>query len=419
MDIIMDISHICTIPQIQEFLKSDIGGQVSSVQSKAEVYQWMNTLLLKARYRYLPKKHKRLIKEFIQQVTGYSEVHLKRLIAKQKRGELVWKKWQKSCFTQVYTGEDVRLLHHADAVHHISGTSMRKVLEREYHEFGRKEYRRLANISVSHIYNLRGTESYNRLGRIFVKTKARNIAIGIREKPRSYGKPGYFRIDTVHQGDLVLNGKTYKSVYFVNVVDEVTQMEFVFCVPAISEKYMKQVLQWLWEACPFQILNFHSDNGSEYINKVVAAFLNRKRIRQTKSRSRKTNDNALVEGKNGSVIRKWFGYFHIPATEHNAGLLNSFCINWLTPYLNYHHPCGYATVLRDKKGKEKKVYKSEDYTTPYEKLKSLPNAGQYLQRGVSFDELDLIAYEESDTQFAEKVQKRKNQLLSLLKLEVY
>jgi len=42
-------------------------------------------------------------------------------------------------------------------------------------------------------------------------------------------------------------------------------------------------------------LNFHSDNGSEYINYVVADLLNKANVSQTKSRARKSNDNALVE----------------------------------------------------------------------------------------------------------------------------
>ena len=53
-------------------------------------------------------------------------------------------------------------------------------------------------------------------------------------------------------------------------------------------------------------------NGSEYINHTVARLLNKLLVEQTKSRARKTNDNALVESKNGAVIRKHVGYDHIP-----------------------------------------------------------------------------------------------------------
>lgn len=182
------------------------------------------------------------------------------------------------------------------------------------------------------------------------------------------------------------------------MVDEVTQAEFICCVPEICERYMKIVLEELMIECPFVIINFHSDNGSEYINYVVADMLGRLHIRQTKSRPRKHNDNGLVESKNGSIIRKTFGYFHIPANEENASLINDFCRRWLIPYLNYHRPCGFATTKVDRKGKEHKVYKT--YMTPYEKLKSLSNASMYLKQHIFFEDLNQIAYKKSDTQFA-------------------
>jgi hypothetical protein len=47
------------------------------------------------------------------------------------------------------------------------------------------------------------------------------------------GKPGYIRIDTVHQGDL----DGCKGVYHINAVDEVTQIEIVVSVEKISEQY--------------------------------------------------------------------------------------------------------------------------------------------------------------------------------------
>lgn len=72
----------------------------------------------------------------------------------------------------------------------------------------------------------------------------------------------------------------------------------------ISEAYLLPVLQDLMAQFPFEILGFHSDNGSEYINKTVASLLEKMRVEQTKSRSRHSNDNALAESKNGSVVRK-------------------------------------------------------------------------------------------------------------------
>lgn len=404
----MNISTITTLGQIKEFLESSAQWDLKPGKKK-ETYLWMQGLLAKTRYRKLRKKEKKLIKMFLHKVTGYSQRHLKRLLQKHREGTLAWKPWQKGTFTSVYDENDIALLHHVDSAHHLSGPATKKVFEREREVFGYKEYQKLKDISVAHIYNLRKRVSYLRRGKNFEKTIFAGIAIGKRMKPRPKGRPGFLRVDTVHQGDL----QGEKGVYFINMVDEVTQAEFVFCVPAISERYLKVVLEELIIICPFVIINFHSDNGSEYINQVVAEILNMLNINQTKSRPRRHNDNALVETKNGSIIRKTFGYFHIPATQENARLLNEFCQKWLNPYLNYHRPCGFATRKVDRKGKVRKIY--ETYMTPYEKFKSLPNASGYLKRHIFFEDLDQIAFQESDTAFALKMNEAKTIMFKQLR----
>lgn len=407
----MDISNITTLAEIEKFLKSSTHWELKP-GGKKETYEWMQRLLLKIRYRKLRKKEKKLVKDFLKKVTGYCEKQIKRLLKKYRNGTLYWKPWQKNFFATVYDENDVALLHKVDGVHRLAGPATKKIFKREYEVFGKKEYRKLKNISVSHIYNLRKRTSYLRRGKNFEKTKFSSVTIGKRMKPKPNGHPGFLRVDSVHQGDL----ERQKGVYYINIVDEVTQYEFVFCASAICEKYLRIVLEELIIACPFKIINFHSDNGSEYINKVVAEILNRLHIKQTKSRPRKHNDNALVETKNGSIIRKTFSYFHIPATEENANLLNKFCKEWLNPYLNFHRPCGFATTKIDRKGKEKKFYKYDDYKTPYEKLKSLKNAYQYLKRHIFFEDLDPIAHQKSDTDFGLKMNEAKATMFMKLDL---
>ena len=107
------------------------------------------------------------------------------------------------------------------------------------------------------------------------------------------------------------------------MTDEVTQWEMVGTVEKISEYYLAPLLEDLINQYPFKIINFHSDNGSEYVNRVIAKLLNKMMISQTKSRPRKSNDNALAESKNGSIVRKNMGYVHIP--RQFALKINSFC----------------------------------------------------------------------------------------------
>ena len=262
-----------------------------------------------------------------------------------------WKQWQKGRFRAIYRDKDISLLHDVDRAHRRSGPATKKIREREYEGFGKKEYANLSNIPSSHNYNLRKRPWYLRKGQNFDKTKSVTIPIGKRQKPHPNERPGFLRVDTVHQGDL---GNT-KGMYHINIVDEVTQFEFIFSVPAISERYLKPVLEDLYVLCPFRIINFHSDNGSEYINKVVAGILNRLRIKQTKSRPRRHNDNALVETKMAPLSANTSGISIFRQPEENASTLNQFSQNWFIPYLNYHRPCGFATtkvIIR----KRKKIY---------------------------------------------------------------
>lgn len=110
----------------------------------------------------------------------------------------------------------------------------------------------------------------------------------------------------------------------------------------------------LRDSFPFVILGFHSDNGSEYVNHRVAALLRKLLVEFTKSRARQTNDNALVESKNGSALRKHLGYQHIPARY--AQHVNAFSTEVLTPYLNYHRPCWLLEETIDSKGRRRKHY---------------------------------------------------------------
>lgn len=406
--------QICSLDKMQKLINIDEEFSFELGPDKEKIYSWLQEQLDEVIYQRLKKKQKTIVIKFLKRVTKYSDKQLRRLITKHKNKRLSWNRKEKSLIHSIYSDEDIALLHQVDEAHRLSGQATKTICQRELSMFGDERFRRLANISVSHIYNLRNSERYNQYGKIFEVTRSVISNIGIRRKPQPNGQPGYLRVDTVHQGDK----RKKKGVYHINVVDEVTQYEFIFCVKAISERYMKSVLICLNKYCPFKIINFHSDNGGEYINKVVAGLLNKLHIKQTKSRARKSNDNALVESKNGSIIRKQFGHFHIPAEDYNVNLINLFCINHLNLYINYHRPCGFPIIITNDKGKERKKYPQEDYKTPYEKLKSIPNARKYLKKDVSFDKLDEIAYSQSDTEFAINMNKAKEVTFKKLQLDL-
>ena len=120
----------------------------------------------------------------------------------------------------------------------------------------------------------------------------------------------------------------------------------------ISEAWLEPVLAAVLRQFPFRIRGLHSDNGSEFVNQIVARLLNQLLIEQTKSRPRHSNDNGLVESKNGAVIRKHMGYGYI-AGQH-AQAIHRFYAHYLNPYLNYHRPCAQADVEVDEKGRQRR-----------------------------------------------------------------
>ena len=227
----------------------------------------------------------------------------------------------------------------------LSGPATRRILQREFQEYGKAEFQRLAAISNGHLYNLRRNPRYRQQRKNYQKTRPSAVAIGERRRPDPGGRPGYLRVDTVHQGDTE-NGK---GVFHINAVDEVTQWEIAASVERISETYLEPVLVTILTQFPFVIHGFHSDNGSEFINQTVAKLLNKLMIEQTKSRPRHSNDNGLAETKNGAIIRKHMGWGHIPAAH--AQRIQQFYSAYLNPYLNYHRPCAQADVEVDAKGR--------------------------------------------------------------------
>jgi transposase InsO family protein len=410
MKTIMKLEDLTTIDQLEDFLTGTQAVAFSVIRDKDAGYRWIQGELVKFRYRRLARQGKGVVMRYLMKISGYSRSQLTRLIAQyRKTGRLQRRQRTVSGFKPKFNQHDIRLLAAMDERHDTPcGPAVKKLCERACEVYGETAYASLATISVSHLYNLRKSTTYTRQRRHFEKTQPKPSKIGERRKPQPNGQPGYIRIDTVHQGDL----DKQKGVYHINAVDEITQFEVVCTVEKISEHYLIPALEQLLETFPFILLGFHSDNGSEYINKRVAELLEKLLIEFTKSRSRHSNDNALAESKNGAVVRKLFGYGHIP--QRWAPLINDFNQQYLNPYLNFHRPCFFPQTRTDDKGKQHKIYRYENMMTPYDKLKSLPRAKDYLKPGVNFEILDRLAHQISDNQAADQLQKARQKLFKTI-----
>ncbi len=377
---------------------------------RRQVYSWVEGLLVGQQYARQGKAARGLLRRYIEKMTGLSRAQVTRLIARYAAsGRVEPTVYRRHRFPERFTRADIELLAAVDEAHEtLSGPATRRILEREVGLYGRQQYARLATISVAHLYNLRKSQRYRERRLNYTQTRPTTVAIGERRKPEPRGRPGYLRLDTVHQGD----GPEGKGVYHINAVDQVTQWQIAGATARISELYLEPLLETMLRQFPFRILGFHTDNGSEFINRTVAQLLNKLLIEQTKSRPRQSGDNGLVETKNGAVIRKHMGYGYIDAGH--ADRINSFYREFLNPYLNYHRPCAQAEVEIDHRGRKRVRYKR--YRTPLETLLALDQPAQYLRQGLSINALKRIGAALSDTDAARRMQQAKAKLFEKLRL---
>jgi transposase InsO family protein len=411
MVIDMNDAQLKTLAQLKAFLDGSAAVDFRPAGDDLARYAHITAVLGRFGYGRLRRTDKGLVRSYLAHTTGYSRAQLARLVKRAAKGAPLVKRYHGPVhgFARRYSEQDVALLAQTDTLHGtLSGPATKRLLVRALELYGDARYERLAHISVAHLYNLRAKPGYRDRRRQWNKTRPKQVAIGVRKAPQPEGCPGFIRIDSVHQGDQ----DGVKGLYHINAVDCVTQWELVATCEALSEAFLLPVIETLLAAFPFKIEGFHADNGSEYLNHKVARMLEKLRVEFTKSRPRHCNDNALVETKNGAVVRKHLGYAHIP--QRFAAKVNAFCQEFLNPYLNFHRPCLFAKETIDAKGKRKKRYPHQAVMTPLEKLASLHQPERFLKPGMTLSRLHSEANSITDNQAAERLNQARTALFQSL-----
>jgi len=175
--------------------------------------------------RHAGQKQRGAVRAYPVKVTGLSLPQATRLIRKYRaEGVVEAAPYRRRRFPVKYSKQDLARLAEVDRAHGwLSGPATVRIFQREHQQFGKAEYARLGGISVAHLYNLRGSAEYRKLAGKWEATRPTATMIGERRQPDPRGRPGFLRIDTVHQGDW--NG--VKGVYHINAVDAVTQWRVV------------------------------------------------------------------------------------------------------------------------------------------------------------------------------------------------
>ena len=268
--------RVRTVDQVRSFLDGAEPVEVQPLERSA-CYEFVARTLRRFGYWQLGKADKGVVRRFARKVSGLSRAQLTPLIAQHRSTGHIrdhrsppWRP-----FPRRYTRGDIRLLAQVDALHGtLSGPATRKLCERAYTVFHDPRFERLAGISNGHLYNLRHSTTYQRRRGKVEPTRPTKVSIGERRRPHPEGRPVFVRVDTVHQGDF----DRAKGLYHLNLVDEVTQFQFIGSCERITERFLVPVLEGLLRSFPFTIEAFHADNGSEFINHQVARLLNKLHI---------------------------------------------------------------------------------------------------------------------------------------------
>ncbi len=330
MVIDMNESQVRTLEQVRQVVAGTQAMEFHRAEDDEGRYAWIESVLGRLGYRQLSRLERGPVLAYLQHLSGYSLAQITRLVSRWVGGKRLVKQYRapEHAFARRYTAADVALLAQVDqAMDTLSGPATACVLRRQRDVFGDVRFERLAELSVGHLYNLRASAPYRNHRVVLTKTRpTKAVTIGVRKAPAPEGRPGFIRIDSVHQGDW--DGT--KGVYHINAVDCVTQWEVV-------------------------------------------------------------------------VVRKLFGYAHIP--QRHAARLNTFCREFLNPFLNFLRPCLFATDKPDPKkaGRIKRVYLAKDAMTPLDKLASLAQAETFLREGVTLAELRALARALTDLQAGDEL----------------
>ncbi len=218
MVIDMNETRLNTVAQLRAFLDGTLEIQFQPVRDDAQRYGFIAAVLKRFAYRRLGRADKAVVLRYIERTAGYSRQQLTRLVRRFLDCASLAKRYRAPAqgFARKFTPVDVALLAHTDALHGtLSGPATKLIMQRAYGRFADSRYERLASLSVSHLYNLRGQVGYQAKRLHWTKTRGHSIPIGERRAPAPEGRPGFIRIDSLHQGDQ----DGVKGLYHINAVD--------------------------------------------------------------------------------------------------------------------------------------------------------------------------------------------------------
>lgn len=214
--------------------------------------------------------------------------------------------------------------------------------------------------------------------------------------------PGYLELDLVsHSGERAEG----QFIYTLNLTDIASTWDESCSVMGKGEESVIEALQEISEALPFPVLGIDSDNGSEFINWHLKAYCDARDLQFTRSRPYKKDDNAHIEQKNWTHVRKLIGWDRYDSPQ-SLKAMNDLFRHELRLYMNLFQPSVKLIQTISKGSRRTRRY---DYPqTPLDRLLSL-KAG-HPQR---LEELSRLRCQTDPFELAARVQQKLELIWSL------
>ena len=195
-------------------------------------------------------------------------------------------------------------------------------------------------------------------------TKPSNLKeiIPIRRGPWENSEPGYGEIDTVVHCGISLSGS---MAYTVNFVDIATFWSESAAQIDKGQQRTKNSIASIKNRLPFPLRGLDPDSGSEFINWHLKEWCDQEKIELTRSRPNHKNDNAHIEQRNFTNVRKLLGYSRIDTSEAVELMNELYCGAWRL-YVNFFQPVMQCT--EKKRIGSKYVRRYDTAKTPYQRL---------------------------------------------------
>jgi hypothetical protein len=332
---------------------------------------------LKKRYRKGRKKEKSAILDEFVKTTGYHRKHATAVLnGRRERVQGPIRRPRR----KVYGAEEAAAICIlADLFDNICSKLLRAAMDIELprlYEAGVLQvshqcYEKLLRVSPATMDRLRaGHRASSRKSRGFTKPGALlKDRIPIRTwADWTEDQPGFSEMDLVdHSGGVTIRGADHAwTLCFTDVFSAWTEC---VAVPNKAQIHVFAAIQQIRQRLPFPLLGIDSDNGSEFINDQLFRYCNQEHITFTRGRSGRTNDNAHVEQKNWSIVRRAVGYYRYD-TSQQLDLLNRLYA-LMRLYGNFFLP---VMKLKQKVRVGSKVTRIyDDPQTPYARVLASPD----------------------------------------------